>query len=237
MNKTVDLFAIQQKLYESLKPSGWASVLKSFLLGTEFTTILEQLYNLSTEGKKFTPALKDIFKAFEYCPFNDLHTVFITKEPFYKINVANGLAFDSSKAPNEHIYSTFVLDAVERTVYPYKTCKRDPDLSRWAKQGILLFNSNLTVQIDKANTHTMIWKPFTSFLLDTLSTLNAGLVFVFVGDDVKHLGKLVNSVTHYKYAIPHPSTGVDNKGLWDSQNIFPVISNIIHKNIKRTIVW
>ena len=100
-----------------------------------------------------------------------------------------------------------------------------------------MLNTNLTVQFNKASTHDQIWKPFTAFVLDTLNTTNQGLIFVFIGDDVKQWSSMVNVKAHYKFAIPHPGTASQSKEIWDSQNIFPILSKLIHKNYKRTIVW
>lgn len=237
MTKTINIPDIQDKLYQKLKPSGWARVMKSFLLGTEFTVILQQLFNLSMDGKKFTPKLDTIFKAFEQCPYSELHTVIINREPYEYINTANGIAFDSSVSDREHFMIGLIFEAIQRTVYTHDVYKRDLDLSRWSNQGVLLLNASLTVQIDKQNTHHKIWEPFTAFLLDTLSIYNSGLNFVFMGDNVKHLANIVNAKTHFRYLVPHPTTAAQNKGIWDSQNIFPILSRQIKNNYKKDMIW
>lgn len=237
MITTVDIPTIQQKLYENLKESGWANLLKSFLLSVDFTEILEKLYNLSTDKKRFTPALKDIFNAFIECPYKNLHTVIITKEPITDVNVSNGIPFDCSRSGREHPHTTQLFDAVQRTIYLNEPYNRDLSLSRWSNQGVLLLSSSLTVQIDKSSTHIQLWKPFMAFLLDTLNIYNQGLHFVFMGDDVKHLNTAINVKRHYKFSVPHPSTAAQNRGIWDSQNIFPILTQSIQKNYKQKIIW
>lgn len=234
---SVDIPSIQETIYENMKPSGWANLLRSFMLSGDFTLILQQLYELTVDKKRFTPTIKEMFRAFIECPYKDLHTVFVNREPFMAINTANGIAFDSSVSGREHPYTGLIFDAIQRTVYPGEVYNRDLNLSRWANQGILLYNATLTVQIDKPYTHNKIWEPFTAFLLDTLSIHNAGLHFVFVGADVKHLGNMINSRAHYKYAIPHPSTAAQSKGIWDSQNIFPILLKQVKRNFKQDIIW
>jgi uracil DNA glycosylase len=78
--ENVDLRDTQIKLYERLKPSGWGDVLKTFLLSTDFESILETLLKQAKEGKRFTPQLKLVFKAFEECPLKDLKVVVIGQD-------------------------------------------------------------------------------------------------------------------------------------------------------------
>jgi len=80
MAEVVNLQDVQQKLYERLKPSGWADKLKMFLLSDDFSRILKRLYDEATAGKRFTPQLKQVFRAFEECPYKDLKVVIIGQD-------------------------------------------------------------------------------------------------------------------------------------------------------------
>lgn len=237
MTTTVDISSIQQKIYDNLKPSGWATVLRSFILGGEFTQILTTLYAYSKDDRRFTPPLKDVFAAFHACPYSELHTVFIEREPFNEINQANGIIFDSSRMDKEHYCTTKVFDAIQRTIYVDSPYSRDMDLTRWSSQGILLLSANLTVEINKSCTHTELWKPFTAFLLDTLNIYNPGLHFVFFGKEVLNLSNSINIQRQYKYFVQHPTTAAQNKSIWDSANIFPILTKSIQKNYNKTIIW
>ena len=93
---TIDLKDIQQKLYERLESSGWADKLKGFILGSDFYNILEQLSKQSTAGDRFTPALKQIFRVFEECPYNELKVIIFNQDPYPLVSVADGLAFSCS---------------------------------------------------------------------------------------------------------------------------------------------
>lgn len=237
MTTSVDIDSIQQKLYESLKPSGWAPVLQTFLLSSDFTDLLKKLYAELEASRRFTPLLKEVFTAFYECPVKDLHTILVLKEPYTEINSSSGIALDCSKTSKEHPWLGQVFDAIERTVYKREDYERDLNLTRWANQGILLLSANLTTQINAPGRHGSIWNPFTTFLLDTLNSNNCGLHFVFIGDDVKYLTPMINIKAHYKFFIQHPRTYGQNKGVWDSENIFPILSKSIQKNYNKTIVW
>ena len=76
----MNLEEIKQKLFEKLEPSGWARVFKSFIFSSDFDYILTQLYNNTQEGKRFTPPLKQVFRAFEECPYGKLQVVFIGQD-------------------------------------------------------------------------------------------------------------------------------------------------------------
>lgn len=241
MTTQVDISAIQAQLYEKLKSSGWAAVLQPFLLSAEFTDLLNKLHTEKLEDRRFTPLLRDVFTPFYTCPVKDLHTVLIAKEPFLSIGESNGIAFDCSNLEKENPWTTQIFDAINRTVYPADTYDRELGLTRWSEQGILILTADLTVQLEKSGSHNHIWKPFTAFLLDTLNTLNSGLHFVFIGEDVKYLTPMVNIKNHYKFFVQHPRTfgqnkGV-NKGIWDSENIFPILQKSIQKNYNKKIIW
>lgn len=71
---------IQLKIYDKLKPSGWADKLKTFILSAEFGVILQTLYNDVQAGRRFTPILKHLFRAFEECPYDKLKVVVVGQD-------------------------------------------------------------------------------------------------------------------------------------------------------------
>ena len=76
----VNLEDVQQKLYEKLVPSGWGNKLKTFILSDDFRSILETLLQESQAGNRFTPVIKQLFRAFEECPYDDLKVVVINQD-------------------------------------------------------------------------------------------------------------------------------------------------------------
>lgn len=72
---SVNLEEIQLKLYDKLKPSGWGDRLRSFIMSTDFENILKQLLKEAQGSNRFTPPLKQVFRAFEECPYNELKVV------------------------------------------------------------------------------------------------------------------------------------------------------------------
>jgi uracil-DNA glycosylase len=228
---------IQQKLYEKLKPSGWGNVLKSFLLSDDFGMILQSLHDNLKQDKRFTPPLKDIFNAFQECPYNELKVIIVGQDPYPQLDVADGLCFSCSKSDKAQPSLNYIFSEIERTVYPYEKYNRDLDLRRWSHQGVLLLNTALTCEINNIGSHVELWKSFITYLLDMLNTYNSGLIYVFLGNNAKTWHKHVSS-NNYKLFASHPvSVAYKGKKIWDSGNIFNQINVILNNNNGDKIIW
>lgn len=237
----INLKEVQQKLYEKLKPSGWGDKLKSFLLGDEFEKILKTLYNESQSGKHFTPQLKQVFRAFEECPYKDLKIVMIGQDPYpwlYNgVNVADGIAFSCSNTMKDQPSLKYMFKEIEDTLINPEGYTWDCDLKRWSNQGILLLNTALTTTIGKVGTHYLIWQPFFAFLLDTLAYGNTGLIYVFMGNKAKEWNDSVPDNNH-KLFVSHPaSASYDKLEKWDSENLFGRINDLSVNHFKQKIIW
>ena len=153
MKEKLNIEDIKQKMFNKLELSGWGQKLKPFLFSGDFDNILIELIKLSEEGKNFTPTLKDIFKAFEECPYDELKVIIIGQEPYINIGSADGIAFSCSNNPRIETSLKFMLDEVNKTIYGGNNLSIDPDLKRWSNQGMLLLNSTLTSEIGKSGQH------------------------------------------------------------------------------------
>jgi uracil-DNA glycosylase len=180
---TIDLKEIQQKLYERLKPSGWADRLKGYLLSDDFHRVLLTLYGELNEGHRFTPVLKQIFRAFEECPFDELKVVMITPEPHPKAGAADGISFSCSNTGVIQGSLKYMFEELERTIDPEYV--QNPDLKRWSNQGILMLNTALTTRAGTPGKHAELWNPFMVYLFDVLKDAHTGIIFVHVGQDAK----------------------------------------------------
>ena len=181
MTKQINLEEIKEKLIERLQPSGWATKLRGFIQSSDFDKILDTLYKLREDGKRFTPPLKQVFRAFEECPVDKLHVIMIGQDPYPHFGVADGLAFSCSNTGKPQPSLKNIFEAVDSTVYDNERREYNPDLTRWANQGVLLLNSALTCEIDKVGSHYNVWKEFITYLMDILNFTNTGLIFVLMG--------------------------------------------------------
>ena len=136
------------------------------------------------------PAPKNIFRAFDLCPFDKVKVVILGQDPYHGVKQANGLAFavESSQAvpPSlQNIFKEIESDLGDRAESEevLRPAGRSGDLTRWAEQGVLLLNATLTVRAHNAGSHQgKGWEQFTDAVIRTLSEERAGLVFMLWGN-------------------------------------------------------
>lgn len=236
MKTETEIDEIKQKMFAKLEPSGWDKVFKSFIFSSEFTDILSKLYELSIADKRFTPTLKQLFRAFEECPHDDLKVVFIGQDPYPQIGVADGISFSCGNTNKVQPSLRYIFEEIERTVYQEFPSYQDPDLTRWSKQGILMLNTALTVEVGKIGSHYDIWKPFTAYMLDWLNNHNKELIYVYMGKKAEEWSELTND-NNYKFSVKHPASAAYNGSKWDSNDIFNKISKLVEENNGQKIIW
>jgi len=229
MTQTVDLVEIKEKLIEKLRPNGWATKLKSYIQSSDFDKILSELYNLRETGKRFTPPLKQVFRAFEECPADNLKVIMIGQDPYPQIGVADGLAFSCGNTLKPQPSLKNMFEAVEKTIHQEWPTYQDPNLTRWANQGVLLLNRALTCEIDKVGSHYDIWDDFLMYVLDILNFTSSGLIFVLLGAKAQELETIIGP-NHYIIKASHPASAAYTKTTWDCNDLFNRVNDIIEKN-------
>jgi uracil-DNA glycosylase len=232
----MNLEEIKQKMFNKLESSGWDRIFKSFIFSSEFDDILTKLYTLSQEDKRFTPPLKQVFRAFEECPYDNLQVVIIGQDPYPQLGIADGISFSCSNTDNLQPSLRYILGEVNRTVYNGHEISTDVDLKRWANQGILMLNTALTVEVGKIGSHYDIWKPFTAYLLDYLNNYNPGLVYAYLGKKAEEWSDLTTNTEH-KFFVKHPASAAYSGSKWDSNDIFNKISTVVKNASANEITW
>lgn len=233
--KKLTISETQLKLYEKLQPSGWGARLKSLLLSADFKSIIKSLIDEVNDGYSFTPGFKQVFRAFETCPYDKLKVVIINSDPSAIAGVADGLAFSCSNTGKIDKPLQCLFNAVEQQYHSGEDYIGNPDLEKWAKQGVLLLNTALTTRIGKVGAHYEIWNPFTSFLLDHLNTYNPGTIYVFVGKKAEERSDLI--VNGQKIFVTHPATSAFKNIPWDNNNLFIEINKLCKGLFDEEIVW
>jgi len=232
----MEIEQIKQKMFDKLEPSGWGKVFKSFIFSSEFEKILNKLWELSNENSRFTPTLKQVFRAFEECPYDKLKVVIIGQDPYPQLGVADGISFSCSNTNKLQPSLKFILQEVDKTVYDNHVISEDLDLKRWSNQGILMLNTALTVEIGKIGSHYDIWKPFTAYLFDYLNNNNSGLIYVYMGKKAEEWSEVIDD-NNYKFNVKHPASAAYNGSKWDSNDIFNKISKLVKENNGNEIIW
>ena len=131
MQQKIDIEEIKQKLFDKLDSSGWGRIFKSFIFSSEFDDIITKLWSLSQEDKRFTPPLKQVFRAFEECPYDKLEVVIMGQDPYPQLGVADGIAFSCGNTGKLQPSLRYILDEVNKTVYNNEKISVDLDLKRW----------------------------------------------------------------------------------------------------------
>jgi len=181
------------------------------------------------------PSSKDRFRALNLTPFNNIKVVILGQYPYHNKKQANGLSFSVQK----NIKIPPSLNNI------YKELKNDigikinnsGDLSAWAKQGVLLLNTILSVEEGKANSHkNKGWEIFTNEIIRQISLQKIGIVFVLWGKNAQEKEKLINSSKHLILKAPHPSPLSSYRGFFGSKP-FSKINKYLLKNGKKKINW
>ena len=151
------------------------------------------------------PPPKDIFRAFELCPFDNVKVVILGQDPYHGKRQANGLAFavherEAVPPSLQNIFKEIENDLGKSLVHT------DGDLSRWAEQGVLLLNATLTVRAHTAGSHQgKGWEQFTDAAIKALSEEREHLVFMLWGNYAKQKGAHIDRSKHLVLEAPHPS--------------------------------
>ena len=153
------------------------------------------------------PSIRDVFKAFKLCPYNNCRVVFIGQDPYPQRGVAQGVLFGNSSDTPENKLSPslqIVKESVINFEIPHNLITFDPTLESWAKQGILMINSALTTEVGKIGVHMMKWRPFIITLLKQMSMINPGIIYVLFGSQAQILEPYINK-NNYVLKIEHPA--------------------------------
>lgn len=162
----------------------------------------------TTDSSTLCPSIKNVFKAFKLCSYNECKVIFIGQDPFPQKGVAQGILFgNSSDTPEDKLSPSLkvVKESVINFDIPHNLITFDPTLESWAKQGILMLNSALTTEVGKVGIHTLKWRPFIGSFLKNMSEKNPGIIYVFFGSQAKSLDTYINNNNNYKLFIEHPA--------------------------------
>ena len=237
MEETINLEEIKQKLYTKLKESDWGDRLKAFMLSSDMNKILEYLYAEMTDGKRFTPPLRDVFKAFVECKYSDLKVIIVGQDPYPYAFVADGIAFSCSNDGKVQTSLRYIHKEIKDTVYPNDSYEYPVDLKCWANQGVLMLNTALTTTINKVGVHYLIWRPFLTYVLDMIAWNNPGMIFVFMGKKAQEFAEGMPD-NNYKILVSHPASAAHNKEeRWDSKDMWNQINKILEKSNGLKIKW
>ena len=181
---------------------------------TYFQHILQQVQQAKAAGKMVYPPQSEIFSAFSLTEFEAVKVVILGQDPYHGPNQAHGLAF-SVKPPVApppslvNIYKELAQDI------PNFQIPHHGYLVDWAKQGVLLLNTVLTVEQGQAHSHANFgWETFTDKVIEQLNLHRENLVFLLWGSHAQKKGQFIDQNRHCVLRAPHPSPLSAHRGFF-----------------------
>lgn len=210
----------------------WDEILEEEINKTYYKSLMKEIDKLYNE-KTIYPKKEEIFKSFDLCPFNNLKVVIIGQDPYHGEGEAMGLSFsvrDSVKCPPSlrNIKKELALEGYN---------KENNDLTSWAKEGVFLLNSILTVEQDKALSHKYLnWERFTDEVIKLISKHKENVVFILLGKYAESKKDLIDNNKHLILITSHPSPFSASRGFLGS-NVFKDTNKYLIENKKEPINW
>ena len=211
----------------------WDKVLASEYEKEYFLKIKDKVREEYNNKTIFPPA-KEVFKAFRMTPYKDTRVVILGQDPYHGVGEANGLCF----SVNEGITMPPSLRNIYKELYSDLGIERNTtDLSDWARSGVLLLNSVLTVEKDKPASHKFIgWEEFTDSVIKILNEKEEPVVFILWGNFAKGKMKYITNPKHLVISSSHPSPFSVNYGFFGSRP-FSRTNEFLKKNGLKEIEW
>ena len=182
------------------------------------------------------PKGSEIFAAFSECPMEQTKVVILGQDPYHGPGQANGLCFSVHDGIMHPPSLINIFREIEQDLgVPYP---KSGDLSRWARQGVLLLNAVLTVRAHMAGSHqNQGWEEFTNAVIRKLSDEKEGLIFLLWGGFAKKKAPLIDSGKHHILTSGHPSPLSANRGYWFGNKHFSRTNEILRKQGESPIAW
>lgn len=217
-----------------LEPS-WRRELAASLAAPYFQELLGFLDAEQRAGRTYFPPDECVFSAFNLVPFDDVKVVVVGQDPYHGDGQAHGLSFSVPEGipipPSlRNIFKEVADDTGSRPRF-------GGNLEGWARQGVLLMNTTLTVEAGKAGSHFgKGWEQLTDDALRALNEKRSGLVFLLWGRHAIGKARLVDTNRHHVLTAPHPSPLSAHKGFLGCRH-FSQANKLLRAEGVATIDW
>ena len=181
------------------------------------------------------PPSNEVFSAFELTPLADVKVVILGQDPYHNVGQAHGLCF--SVKPDVEIPPSLVN--IYKELHDDLGCyiQNNGYMVKWAKQGVLMLNTVLTVRAHQANSHRGIgWEEFTNAAIRVLNEQDRPIVFILWGSPAQRKKEMLNNPKHLILEAPHPSPLSAYRGFFGSKP-FSQTNAFLEKNGLTPIDW
>ncbi|MDC0459153.1 uracil-DNA glycosylase [Crocinitomicaceae bacterium] len=217
--------------------ASWKNILNNELEQKYFLELSKKVDQFYREGKvQIFPKKKEVFRAFDVCPFEKVKVVILGQDPYPTKGYANGLSF----SVNDDIYPfPKSLNNIFKEIHNDIgiSFPENGDLTRWAEQGVLLLNTVLTVEEGSPDSHKGIgWEKFTNGVIELLSDQKQELVFMLWGAKATAKTSLINEDKHMVLSSVHPSPLSAYRGFFGCKH-FSKANDYLNENNLSVINW
>lgn len=212
----------------------WKRVLNSEFEKEYFKTLRDFIHS-EYRNKIIYPPAKQIFNAFDSCPFESVKVVILGQDPYHEPSQAHGLSFSvlppCPPPPSlVNIYKEIRSDVGDLV-------SANGDLTDWSRQGVLLLNATLTVEAHKAGSHqNKGWETFTDSAIKALAENREHLVFMLWGSYAQRKGAFIDRSRHLVLQAPHPSPLSAYRGFFGCKHFSAANAYLISQGLS-PIVW
>ena len=213
----------------------WYELLKDEFNSESYEKLTKWLTN-EYNTKTIYPKPENVFNALNLVKYEDVKVVIIGQDPYHNPNQAHGLSFSVEKdidmPPSLINIFKEIIDDVGGKM------PENGNLTMWAKQGVLLLNSVLTVEKNLPNSHKgKGWEKITKKIIDLLNARTSPVIFLAWGANAKALVQNIDKNKHYVLYAAHPSPLSANRGGWFGCKHFSKTNEILKNLGKEPIKW
>lgn len=212
----------------------WKEILSEEFSKSYFKELVEFVRAEYAAGEVF-PKGRDIFRAFDKCPFDKLKVVIIGQDPYHGVGQANGLCFSVGEGvPFPPSLQNIFKEVNSDTGAPIPT---SGNLDRWAEQGVLLLNAVLTVRAHQAASHAgRGWEQFTDAVVRAIATRKQGVVYMLWGSYAQKKGAIADPNNNLILKSVHPSPLSSYRGFFGCRH-FSKANDYLANIGKTQIIW
>lgn len=183
------------------------------------------------------PNPKNIFKAFELCPFESVRVVIVGQDPYHGRGQAQGLCFSVKSGVAQPPSLKNIFKEIQDSTGKKSACEVTGDLSYWAEQGVLLLNATLTVRAGQAGSHQgKGWEQFTDAVVQALSKKREGLVYLLWGKYAQQKCTAIDRTKNLVLTAPHPSPFSVQSGFFGCNHFAQTNEYLVQKD-EMPVVW
>lgn len=221
----------------------WAEKFKPFIESEDFFNIYQKIKH-DAQTEIICPSSSDTFKVFELTNPNTIKVIIVLMDPYcrrYKDKKlqATGIPMDCSNSADGKLQPSLTkfYDAMSKEI-GHKV-EYSPSLKYLLEQGCLLLNSDLTVKLNKTQSHEGLWRPFMKYFFEEVLYGKSGIIYVLAGKSSQKLERFINPLGNHIIKIEHPAAAEYTSRDWNSEGIFTKINNILlaDKGKEAWILW